>query len=572
MNRRTLTRQLDALGRMLELDGASVFQTRAIRDAAAMLDARAEDPVAAYLDGQLATWPGIGKGLLGDIAHLVRTGRHPVLDELRARWPGDPLRLLDVPGLGPAKVRSLIRELDILDLAGLDQALRQGKVAGLKGFGTRTAEKLMPHVTYMLETSGMALLPDAEALAADMAADLARLEGVRAVHVAGSLARRDDLHARLDLVVITEDGDPNRLPLASLNLVPHEGAWVRHRLGEPTVHVHLATPDTAGAARVFCGANPAHLDRLESRLRQSGLTNTHAGLVRTDGEHVPAPDEEAVYAAMGLPLIPAELREGLDEVDRAAAGTLPRLVTEAEIRGLFHSHTTASDGKAEMADMAREADRRGLAYLAITEHSHAAGYAGGLSTERLAAQHAAVAAWNAGGGKSALLSGIEADILADGTLDMAGDLDACDLVIASIHSRHGEDEAGMTRRVCRALEDPRTTILGHMSGRLLGERAPYAMDRRQVYETAARHGVRIEINGNPQRLDIDWREIRAAKAAGVTFCLSPDAHSTAGLGHARYACDMARKGGLEVGDILNTLDLDDLRTVLDERRARAGGA
>lgn len=572
MDRRTLTRQLDALGRLLELDGASVFQTRAIRDAAAMLDARAEDPVAAYLDGRLATWPGIGKGLLGDIAHLVRTGRHPVLDELRIRWPGEPLRLLDVPGLGPAKVRSLIRDLNISDLADLDQALRQGKVSGLKGFGAKTTEKLMPHVTYMLQTAGMALLPDAEALAADMAADLAGLEGVRAVHVAGSLARRDDLHARLDLVAITEDGDPNRLPLASLGLVPDEDAWVCRRTGEPTIRVHLTTPATAGTARVFCGANPAHLDRLASRLRQAGLTHTIAGLIRADGALVPTPDEEAVYAAMGLPLIPAELREGLDEVERAVAGTLPRLVTEADIRGLFHSHTTASDGKAEMAEMAREAGRRGLAYLAITEHSHAAGYAGGLSTERLAAQHAAVAAWNAGGGKAALLSGIEADILADGSLDMAEALDACDLVVASIHSRHGEDEAGMTRRVCRALEDPRTTILGHMSGRLLGERAPYAMDRNHIYETAAREGVRIEINGNPQRLDIDWREIRAAKAAGVTFCLSPDAHSTAGLGHARYACDMARKGGLEVGDILNTLDLDDLRTVLDGRRARAAGA
>ncbi|MBM3260277.1 MAG: hypothetical protein FJY99_11100 [Candidatus Sericytochromatia bacterium] len=430
----------------------------------------------------------------------------------------------------------------------------------------------MPHVTYMLETAGMALLPDAEALAADMAADLAGLEGVRAVHVAGSLARRDDLHARLDLVIITEHGDPNRLPLASLGLVPDEGAWVCSRTGEPTIRVHLTTPATAGTARILCGANPAHLDRLAPRLRQAGLTHTIAGLIRADGALVPTPDEEAVYAAMGLPLIPAELREGLDEVERAVAGTLPRLVTEADIRGLFHSHTTASDGKAEMAEMAREAGRRGLAYLAITEHSHAAGYAGGLSTERLSAQHAAVAAWNAGGGRAALLSGIEADILADGSLDMANALDACDLVVASIHSRHGEDEAGMTRRVCRALEDPRTTILGHMSGRLLGERAPYAMDRSRIYETAAREGVRIEINGNPQRLDIDWREIRAAKAAGVTFCLSPDAHSTAGLGHARYACDMARKGGLEVGDILNTLDLDDLRTVLDGRRARAAGA
>ncbi|MBM3260061.1 MAG: hypothetical protein FJY99_09985, partial [Candidatus Sericytochromatia bacterium] len=229
MNRRTLTRQLDALGRLLELDGASVFQTRAIRDAAAMLDARAEDPVAAYLDGQLATWPGIGKGLLGDIAHLIQTGRHPVLDELRIRWPGEPLRLLDVPGLGPAKVRSLIRDLNILDIADLAQALRQGKVSGLKGFGAKTTEKLLPHVTYMLETAGMALLPDAEALAADMAADLAGLEGVRAVHVAGSLARRDDLHARLDLVIITEHGDPNRLPLANLGLVPDEGAWVCSR-------------------------------------------------------------------------------------------------------------------------------------------------------------------------------------------------------------------------------------------------------------------------------------------------------------------------------------------------------
>lgn len=536
-----------------------------------MLEARAEDPVPAFLEGRLAGVPGIGKGLLGDIEQLVRTGRHRTLDELRVRWPGDPLRLLDVPGLGPAKVRALIRELAVTDLAGLDTALKAGRIAGLKGFGQKTAEKLVPHVAYMLQTAGMVLLPDAEAISADLVSLLSRIEGVQAVHVAGSLARRDDLHGRLDLLFVA-DPEVASATLPDQGFTPGPDGWTRHRPEEPAVHVHVTPATHLGAAGVWCGANAAHLARLEPAMRRAGLAWSAGMLLAADGSPIPTPDETAVYAAMGLAWIPPELREGLNEAELAATGRLPRLVSGTDIRGLFHSHTTASDGKAGMDEMAREAERRGHDYLAITEHSHAAGYAGGLSAERLAAQHAAISAWNDGGGRAALLSGIEADILADGSLDMSDSLDACDLVIASIHNRHGEDADAMTQRVCRALEDGRTTILGHMTGRLLGERAPYAMDRARVHETAARHGVRIEINGNPQRLDIDWRDIRAAKAAGAGFCLSPDAHSTAGLGHVRYALDMARKGGLEASDILNACDLGTLRLMLQDRKERVGRA
>ncbi|MEB3298291.1 MAG: helix-hairpin-helix domain-containing protein [Candidatus Sericytochromatia bacterium] len=571
MDRRTLTRELRALGRLLELDGASAFQTRAILEAASRLDDSPDDPVHTFLAGQLQQMPGIGKSLLADIGQLVRHGHHDTLEALRRRWPGQPLRLLDVPGLGPAKVRSLFRDLGIHDLAGLDDGLRRGTVTELKGFGQKTAAKLIPHVTYMRETEGMVLLPDADALAADAREALARLPGVVAVHVAGSVARRDDMHARLDLVVVHRDEQPPAAALAALGFAPTGESWTRPTPEGPDVRVHPARPESAGAKRVRCGANPAHLRALEAPMALAGLSWKNDLLVGQDGSPVPTPDEEAVYAALGLPWIPPELREGTDEIELARSGSLPQLVTMADIQGVFHTHTTASDGRADLAGMAAEARRLGFGYLAVTEHSHAAGYAGGLSSERLRAQHVAVADWNAAAGTPYLLSGLEADILADGTLDMGEALDGCDLVIASVHSRHGEDEGAMTRRIVRALEDPRTTVLGHMSGRLLGERAPYPMDHARIHETAARHGVHIEINGNPQRLDIDWRQIRAARATGVTFCLSPDAHSIPGIGHVRYALDMARKGGLKAADILNSKPLDALREFLADRNSRTAG-
>jgi DNA polymerase (family 10) len=282
-----------------------------------------------------------------------------------------------------------------------------------------------------------------------------------------------------------------------------------------------------------------------------------AGGLTRDGAAVPCPDEETFFGALGLAWIPPELRDGTDEISRAAAGPLPCLVERSDLRGLLHCHTTFSDGANSIAEMAEACRALGYAYLGITDHSEAAAYAGGLSAERVRRQHEEIDAWNSASPGLRILKGIEADILADGRLDYAPEvLDSFDFVIGSIHSRFELDGAAMTTRVLRALDDPHLTILGHPTGRLLLTRDPYAIDLHQVIARAAEAGVAIEINGDPQRLDLDWRLCREARDAGVLISIGTDAHSLAGLANADLGVGIARKGWLEAKDILNTRDAE----------------
>jgi len=272
---------------------------------------------------------------------------------------------------------------------------------------------------------------------------------------------------------------------------------------------------------------------------------------------VPCPDEEALYAALGLAWIPPELREGGDEIARAASRTLPRLVTRADLRGLVHCHSVYSDGADTLSVLADACRAAGYAYLGLTDHSVAAAYAGGLGEAKVQRQHEEIDTLNRGPGAFRILKGIEADILADGTLDYTSELlDRFDFVIGSVHSRMEQDGPTMTQRVLRAMDDPHLTVLGHPTGRLLLARDPYPIDLHAVIARAGERGVAIEINGDPHRLDLDWRLCGEARAAGVKIVIGADAHSLAGLANAEWGLGIARKGGLEAGDILNTRDAD----------------
>jgi DNA polymerase (family 10) len=285
-----------------------------------------------------------------------------------------------------------------------------------------------------------------------------------------------------------------------------------------------------------------------------------------DGSPLGCPDEAAFYRALGLAWIPPELREGTDEVARAAAGPLPRLIEQSDLRGLLHCHTTYSDGTNSVAELGEACRALGYAWLGISDHSQAAAYAGGLDPERVARQHAEIDAWNRASPDLRILKGIEADILADGRLDYTPDvLDRFDFVIGSIHSRFELDGAAMTARVLRALDDPHLTILGHPTGRLLLTRDPYEIDLHRVIARAAERGVAIEINADPQRLDLDWRLCREARDAGVAISIGPDAHSLAGLHNVEFGIGIARKGWLEPQDVLNTRDAEGF---LDYAKAR----
>ncbi|MBU6428089.1 MAG: DNA polymerase/3'-5' exonuclease PolX, partial [Cyanobacteria bacterium REEB65] len=310
-----------------------------------------------------------------------------------------------------------------------------------------------------------------------------------------------------------------------------------------------------------------HNVALRGRAKAMGLKSNEYGVFReADDSLVFCRTEEEVYQALGLPWIAPELREGMGEIEAAAAGRLPKLVTGEQIQGVFHSHTVASDGHATLEEMVAAAQRLGLTYLGISDHSKAAVYANGLDGEQLLAQHAAIDALNQMLSGFTIFKGIEADILKDGTIDLGPEvLDRCDFVIASIHSRHNETAQEMTDRLCKAIADPHVTMLGHLTGRLLLEREPYELDLDRVFAAAAEHGVLIEINASPSRLDLDWRQIGRAKAAGVRFCINPDAHSTAEVANTAFGVGIARKGGLEAGDLLNTRSAVEVREFLASR-------
>ena len=479
--------------------------------------------------------------------------------------------MLRVSGMGAAKIRAVREQLGIASLDELEAAARDGRLARLPRFGAKTAAKILTSLEFLRRTSAFSLVPHATRRAEALRAALAALPGVAAVALAGSLRRRCEVVRDVDLAVATTVP----LPLLADQLlrsgatgatVSDEPDLVTVRLErETTADLHGGAPERFGHRLAWATGSLAHLEQLRRHAAERGLALDVAGLTR-DGAPLDCPDEAAFYDALGLAWIPPELREGADEVARAAAGPLPRLIERADLRGLLHCHTTYSDGTNSVAELGEACRALGYAWLGITDHSQAAAYAGGLDPERVARQHAEIDAWNAGSPDLRILKGIEADILADGRLDYAPEvLDRFDFVIGSVHSRFELDSAAMTERVLRALDDPHLTILGHPTGRLLLTRDPYDIDLHQVIARAAERGVAIEINADPQRLDLDWRLCREARDAGVAISIGPDAHSLAGLQNVEFGIGIARKGWLEPQDVLNTRDAEGF---LDYAKAR----
>jgi DNA polymerase (family 10) len=332
--------------------------------------------------------------------------------------------------------------------------------------------------------------------------------------------------------------------------------------------VYVARPEQFGFQLTRATGNPAHLEALAARAMAKGLAWTDAGMSKS-GAAVAAPTEAAVYKALGLALVPPELREGLGEVEAAASGTLPALIEPGDLKGFLHCHSTYSDGTSSIREWAEAAKAAGYAYLGLTDHSKSAAYAGGLSPEDIATQHAEIDAVNRAVPGIRILKGVEADILADGSLDYTPEIrERFEFIIASIHQRLGMNGEEMTKRVLKALDDPATAILGHPTGRLLLSRDPYPMDIDAVIKRAGERGVAIEINADPQRLDLDWRLVRQAAASGVIISIGADAHSTAAIGNAEIGLGIARKGWLTKDQVLNARPVDGFLAHANARRKK----
>jgi len=574
-DQKTIAQVLEQIAAFLELQGENPFRVRAFRSAAKAVGALSGSVADALADGSLAATKGVGPATLAIVQEVAASGRSSLLDELRGQVPAGLVEMLQISGLGVAKIRQIHETLGIDSLPELEAAARDGRLARLPRFGQKTAENILKGIAFLRTASGFRLAHHAADEAAGLREALAALPGVSAAIIAGDVRRRMEVVRGLSIVLVA-DVAPEEI-YRRIGALPgvHEFSGQDERRvtlrvsGGAEAQVVVTTPRNVGGVLVQATGSDAHLAQLAVHARDRGFTFDGAALWH-GSTFVPTADEAAFYAALGLAEIPPELREGRGEIAAAAAGTLPTLLEPDDLRGFLHCHTTASDGTNTVAELAEACREQGYAWMGITDHSKAAAYAGGLSVADLQRQAAEIDALNAAGPGIRVLKGIEVDILGDGLLDYEDPVLAqLDFVIGSIHSRFSQSRPEMTARVLAAMDNPHLAILGHPTGRLLLSRDPYQIDMEAVIAKAIASGVAIEINADPHRLDLDWRLLREARDAGLRISIGADAHNLAGIRNVAFGVGIARKGWLTRADVLNTLAVDGFLAHVAARRARA---
>jgi DNA polymerase (family X) len=540
-------------GQRTALRGGNPYRARAYGRAADSLAALTTPLSDLVAKDRLREIPGVGEAIAGQTLH--RTGTHPALEAMRKEVPSGVLSFLTLPGLRPEKALKLYRELGLDSLDAVERAARAGKLARVKGLGAALQNKILQGIEIRRGGQGRRHLHRAAELLQLAETNLRNSQlGLKRITAAGDFRRGCELVG--DLALVAEcarlDGGPQRIN-ASEQLT-----------------VHLTDNAHYGATLLAATGSEKHLALLRARAAARGLALEPDGL-RRGGKTVAARSEAAIYRALGLPFIEPELREGGDEVHRAERGLLPQLVEDRDLRGILHAHTDLSDGVHTLEQMAQAARERGYRYFGVADHSRSAHYAGGLLIDEIAQQHTAIDRLNAKSrGNFSVLKGIESDILPDGSLDYPEEvLASFDFVVASVHSRFRLDPAAQTSRIIRAVANPYTTILGHMTGRQLLRRPGYDVDVEKVLAACAENGVAVEVNANPWRLDLDWRWHARALELGCLMSINPDAHSISEIDLTHWGVEMARKGGVPKTRALNCLELPAISAYLKKRQERA---
>ena len=561
-----IARLFDEVADLLEIQGANPFRVRAYRNAARIVRDYPEPLAEVVRSGthDLTEIAGIGDDLAEKITAIVTTGELPLRKELAAQLPPGLLDLLRIPGLGPKRVKELHDKLHVTSAADLAEAVEAGKVEELKGFGPKMVEKIRAGLAQAERVERRLLLDEAEAQATALVAYLKAGGGIRDLEVAGSYRRRRETVGDLDVLATCADGTAVMSRFAAypdVAAVLAQGptrATVRLR-GGLQVDLRAVEPDAYGAALLYFTGSKAHNVALRQLAQEKGLKLNEYGLYRGE-RRVAAATEADIYRALGLDWIPPELREARGEIALAREHRLPALVSVDAIRGDLQMHTTASDGQATFRVMAEAARGRGYAYIAITDHSKRVTMARGLDPSRLREQWKEIDEWNAANRGLTILKSVELDILEDGTLDLPDAVLAeADYVVATMHYGLNQTERQLTERLVGAAEHRWVDAIGHPTGRLLGKREPYPLDFDALCRAAAAAGCLLELNGNPERMDLPDTLAAAAKGHGVRFALSTDSHQPGHLAFMRYAVDLARRAGLEAGDVLNTRPLDEFR-------------
>jgi DNA polymerase (family X) len=577
MHPRTAAHVLSQIAAYLELQGENRFKVKAYETAAkGLLSLPDEDLTDALRSGEIGRIRGLGPATLAVVRDLVETGESRYLEQLRETTPEGLLEMLRIPGLSPEKIHQVHQLLGIENVEELERAATDGRLTTIPKWGPKTSERILKGIAFLRESGRLVLFIHAAVEGRRLLAMVQQHPDVQHAEIAGSIRRRREVVQDVDIVAACT-APPQQVveSFARIGGVrearPRGSGCVRLVFVDGThLDLYCVTPGQFAVALWRATGTTEHVSLVTERLAERGLTLDGDDLRDDTGATVSVPSEGALYEMAGLAFIEPEMREVRGEIEAAALGQLPHLVEFEHLRGVLHCHTHYSDGKASIADMAKAAQERGWSYIGITDHSEAAFYAGGLSKSKILAQHEEIDELNATLSGFRVLKGIEADILADGRLDYGPEvLSSFDFVIGSIHSRFGMDGPAMTARVLAALDDPFLTILAHPTGRLLLNRDPYAIDVDAVIEKAAAMGVAVELNADPHRLDLDWRHLRAVKAAGGKVEIGPDAHSTRALDVVEIGVGLARKAWLEPGDILNALSADDVLAFARRRRDRA---
>jgi DNA polymerase (family 10) len=544
---------------LLELKGENPFKARAYSTAARTIRSLEEECAKLVSEERLVGIKGIGESLREKITELVKTGKLAALEEVKKALPAGLVEMVQVQGLGPKKVKALFETLGVKSLAELEKACKEGRVAGLRGFGDKTQQKILEGIAKLSKTQGRYLLAQALERADAIRESLKKLPQTKRVEVAGSTRRGRESVKDIDILVASTEPAPIMEFVAKsapeiLARGPTKTS-VRYEDGLQ-VDVRVVKPEAFGAAwTYFTGSKEFNIALRGLALDKGYSLNEYAFTPTSGGAQVPCPNEEDVFSALGLEWIPPEMRENAGEIALAAQKKLPRLIDRNDLKGVLHVHTTESDGADTLEHMVQAAIELGFEFVGISDHSKAAFYANGLDEERIARQGEAIEKLRAKVGKKiTIFHGVEADILPDGGVDLdMKTLESLDFVIASIHSQFNQPSEKMTKRVLSALEHPCVTVFGHPTARQILGRDGASFDWEAIFEVAKKHDVAIEVNGQPARLDADWVHVRRARALGVRLIVNPDAHSTGEFGFTWNAVREARRGWATPADVVNTM-------------------
>jgi len=579
VNNREVASFLRRIADMLEIKGEIIYKSLAYRRAADNIEALSQDIESAWYDGTLRDIPGVGKAVAQKLEELLSTGRLRYYEELQEQVPEGVLELLQIPEVGPKTAKLLWDELGVTSIAEVEQAAREGRLRSLRGLGGRSEQRILEGIASMHRRTQRLPLGIAWPTARELVEALKQELNTDRVEPVGSLRRMKATVGDIDLLVACDLPERATAAFAAL---PQVNAVVSQGPTRVTVILHnglqvdlrALAPEHYGSLLQYFTGSKEHNVALRTLAQGQGLSLSEYGLTRDeDGQEIPCPEEADVYTRLVLPWIPPELREDRGEVQAAQRGELPRLVSHRDIRGDLHVHTSWSDGTATPMEMAQAAQGLGYEYLAISDHTHGLGVANGLDAARLREQRAEIDEVNRVLPGFRLLQGAEVEIRADGSLDHPDEvLRELDVVVASVHTGLRQSKEALTGRVLRAMQNPYVQILGHPSGRLLGQRPPSELDLDRVLEMARESGTVLEVNAMPSRLDLDDIHVRAAIRMGIDLCIDSDAHGVSGLEVMEYGVATARRGWAEPAHIVNTVPLQQLlrRLSLKSARVRAG--